>query len=36
MIISSFIEEDLQNLDMDGAKIISNDLSEYLGSLIDD
>jgi len=36
MIISSFIEEDLQNLDIDGAKIISNNLSEYLGSLIDD
>ena len=36
MIISSFIEEDLQNLDIDGAKIISNNLSDYLSSLVDD
>lgn len=36
MIISSFIEEDLQNLDIDVAKIINHNLSDYLSSLIDD
>ena len=36
MIISSFIEEDLQNLDKDIAKIISNNLSDYLKSLVND
>ena len=36
MIISSFIEEDLQNLDKDVAKIISNNLSDYLKSLVND
>ena len=34
MIISSFIEEDLKNLDSDSAKIISNNLSDYLKSLV--
>ena len=33
MIISSFIEEDLQNLDRNIAEIISNNLSNYLSSL---
>ena len=33
MIISSFIEEDLQNLDINIAEIISNNLSNYLSSL---
>ena len=36
MIISSFIEEDLQNLDKNNAQIISNNLSEYLNSLVND
>ena len=36
MIISSFIEEDLQNLDKGIAKIISNNLSDYLKSLVND
>ena len=36
MIISSFIEEDLQNLDKDVSEIITNNLSDYLNSLIDD
>jgi len=36
MIISSFIEEDLQNLDKNNAQIISNNLSEYLISLVND
>ena len=36
MIISSFIEEDLKNLDSDSAKIISNNLSVYLKSLVND
>ena len=36
MIISSFIQEDLQNLDKDIAKIVSTNLSEYLNNLIDD
>ena len=36
MIISSFIEEDLKNLDSDSVKIISNNLSVYLESLVDD
>ena len=36
MIISSFIEEDLLNLDKDVAKIVSNNLSDYLNCLIDD
>ena len=36
MIISSFIEEDLQNLDDNKAKIISNNLSNYLISLEND
>tara|TARA_Y100001970_G_scaffold293094_1_gene437724 strand:+ start:15853 stop:17079 length:1227 start_codon:yes stop_codon:yes gene_type:complete len=36
MIISSFIEEDLKNLDSDSAKIITNNLSVYLNSLADD
>jgi len=36
MIISSFIEEDLKNLDSYSAKIISNNLSVYLKSLVDD
>ena len=36
MIISSFIEEDLKNLDSDTAKKISNNLSVYLKSLVDD
>ncbi len=36
MIISSFIEEDLQSLDKDVVKIISNNLSNYLNSLVDD
>ena len=36
MIISSFIEEDLQSLDIDIAKIISNYLSNYLSSLLND
>jgi Fe-S cluster assembly protein SufD len=34
MIISSFIEEDLQNLDKNTAQTISNNLSEYLNSLV--
>ncbi len=33
MIISSFIEEDLKNLDSDTANTISNNLSDYLNSL---
>jgi len=33
MIISSFIEEDLQNLDKNTAEQISNSLSNYLKSL---
>ncbi len=33
MIISSFIEEDLKNLDINIAEIISNNLSNYLSSL---
>ena len=36
MIIASFIEEDLKNLDSDSAKIISNNLSVYLKSLAND
>jgi len=36
MIISSFIEEDLQNLDKNTAQKISNNLSEYLNSLVND
>ena len=36
MIISSFIEEDLQNLDKSIAETISNNLSNYLNSLVDD
>ncbi len=36
MIISSFIEEDLKNLDSESAKIISNNLSDYLNSLVND
>ena len=36
MIISSFIEEDLKNLDSSSAKIMSNYLSNYLKSLADD
>ena len=36
MIISSFIEEDLKNLDKDSAKIISNNLSDYLKNLVND
>ena len=36
MIISSFIEEDLQNLDRNIAKIISNNLSDYLKSILND
>ena len=36
MIISSFIQEDLQNLDKDIAKIVSTNLTEYLNNLIDD
>ena len=36
MIISSFIEEDLQSLDKNIAKLVSNNLSDYLKSLEDD
>ena len=36
MIIASFIDEDLQILDKDVAEIISNNLSDYLNSLIND
>ena len=36
MIISSFIEEDLKNIDSDSAKVVSNNLSHYLKSLLDD
>ena len=36
MIISSFIEEDLKNLDINIAEIISNNLSNYLSSLKND
>ena len=36
MIISSFIEEDLQNLDKNIAERISNNLSDYLISLVND
>jgi len=36
MIISSFIEEDLQNLDKNTAQKISNNLSKYLNSLVND
>ncbi len=36
MIISSFIEEDLQNLDKNTAEIISNNLSDYLITLVND
>ena len=36
MIISSFIEEDLKNLDSESVKIISNNLSDYLDSLVND
>jgi len=36
MIISSFIEEDLQNLDKNIAEKISNNLSDYLISLVND
>jgi hypothetical protein len=36
MIISSFIEEDLQNLDNNIAEIISNNLSNYLSRLVND
>ena len=36
MIISSFIEEDLQNLDSNIAHRISNNLSDYLKSLVND
>ena len=36
MIISSFIEEDLQNLDKNNAQTISNNLSQYLNSLVND
>jgi len=36
MIISSFIEEDLQNLDKNIAKTISNNLSDYLTNLVND
>jgi len=36
MIISSFIEEDLQNLDKNTAQTISNNLSKYLNSLVND
>lgn len=36
MIISSFIEEDLQNLDKNIAERISNNLSDYLKSLVND
>ena len=36
MIISSFVEEDLQNLDKDTVRIVHNNLSDYLNCLIDD
>jgi Fe-S cluster assembly protein SufD len=36
MIISSFIEEDIQNLDKNIAELISNNLSNYLKSLEND
>jgi len=36
MIISSFIEEDLQNLDKNNAQTISYNLSQYLNSLVND
>ena len=36
MIISSFIEEDLQNLDKNIVERISNNLSDYLKSLVND
>ena len=36
MIISSFVEEDLKNLDSESAKVISDNLSHYLNSLADD
>ena len=36
MVISSFIEEDLQNLEEDIAIVISNNLSDYLKSLKND
>ena len=36
MIISSFIEDDLQNLDKSIAETISNNLSNYLNGLVDD
>ena len=36
MIISSFIEEDLKNLEKDVAKLTINNLSNYLNALLDD
>ena len=36
MVISSFIEEDLENLDKDTVSIISKNLSHYLKSIMDD
>jgi Fe-S cluster assembly protein SufD len=36
MIISSFIEEDLQTLDKDIAERVSNNLSDYLTNLVND
>ena len=36
MIISSFIEEDLKNIDSDSAEVVSNNLSHYLKSLLHD
>ena len=36
MIISSFIEEDLQNLDKEMVEIISKNLSDFLKSILND
>jgi hypothetical protein len=36
MVISSFIEEDLQNLDKNIAERVSKNLTDYLTNLVND